>query len=71
MTLSYDYDEKAGHAHLEREASNLPSDDLDKEFLGIHRASAERKLLRKLDMRILPTIVVIFVMNYIDVRSFI
>ncbi|EGO00930.1 hypothetical protein SERLA73DRAFT_50208 [Serpula lacrymans var. lacrymans S7.3] len=31
-----------------------------------HRAAGERKLLRKLDMRLMPTIVVIYLMNYID-----
>ncbi|KAI0918954.1 hypothetical protein AcV5_002000 [Taiwanofungus camphoratus] len=30
------------------------------------RASAERKLVRKLDIRLMPTIIVIFIMNYID-----
>jgi hypothetical protein len=30
------------------------------------RALAERKLVRKLDMRLLPTIFLIFIMNYID-----
>uniref|UniRef100_A0A0W0G0G1 Uncharacterized protein n=1 Tax=Moniliophthora roreri TaxID=221103 RepID=A0A0W0G0G1_MONRR len=30
------------------------------------RALAERKLVRKLDTRVLPTIVLIFIMNYID-----
>lgn len=34
------------------------------------RAIAERKLVRKLDCRVLPTIFVIYIMNYIDVRSF-
>ena len=33
------------------------------------RASAERQLVKKLDHRLLPTIVVIFIMNYIDVRQ--
>ena len=32
------------------------------------RQSAERRLLRKLDFRLLPTIVVIYLMNYVDVR---
>ena len=32
------------------------------------RQTAERRLLRKLDFRLLPTIVVIYLMNYIDVR---
>ena len=31
------------------------------------RPAAERRLVRKLDMRLLPTIIVIFIMNYIDV----
>ncbi|KAJ3771621.1 hypothetical protein FB446DRAFT_644899 [Lentinula raphanica] len=30
------------------------------------RILAERKLVRKLDTRVLPTIVLIFIMNYID-----
>lgn len=33
------------------------------------RPSAERRLVRMLDMRLLPTIIVIFIMNYIDVRG--
>ena len=39
----------------------LPGDDT--------RASAERRLVKKLDHRLLPTIVVIYIMNYIDVRQ--
>lgn len=31
------------------------------------RILAERRLVRKLDMRLLPTIFLIFIMNYIDV----
>jgi hypothetical protein len=30
------------------------------------RRLAERKLVRKMDMRLVPTIIVIFIMNYID-----
>ncbi|KAG0693959.1 major facilitator superfamily domain-containing protein [Suillus ampliporus] len=30
------------------------------------RQAAERRLVRKLDFRLLPTIVIIFIMNYID-----
>ena len=33
------------------------------------RAAAEKRLVKKLDHRLLPTIVVIFIMNYIDVRQ--
>ena len=32
------------------------------------RASAEKKLVRKLDMRLISTIILIYIMNYIDVR---
>ena len=32
------------------------------------RAAAERRLVRTLDMRLLPTIIIIFIMNYIDVN---
>ena len=32
------------------------------------RKAAERRLIRKLDMRLLPTIILIYIMNYIDVR---
>lgn len=32
------------------------------------RASAEKKLVRRLDSRLLPTVIAIYLMNYIDVR---
>lgn len=32
-----------------------------------NRKAAERHLVRKLDMRLMPTVVVIYLMNYIDV----
>lgn len=34
------------------------------------RADAEKSLLRRLDVRLLPTIVIIYVMNYIDVSTY-
>ena len=34
------------------------------------RLLAERKLVRKLDRRLLPTILVIYIVNYIDVRHY-
>ena len=52
----------------QRRASNesLP----DGELLATDvRPAAERRLVRMLDMRLLPTIIVIFIMNYIDVRD--
>lgn len=36
-----------------------------------NRQAAERLFMRKLDMRLMPTVVVIYLMNYIDVRLFI
>ena len=33
------------------------------------RVSAERRLVKKLDHRLLPTIILIYIMNYIDVRQ--
>ncbi|KAI5120277.1 hypothetical protein M0805_005334 [Coniferiporia weirii] len=40
--------------------------NLGSNVLTDQRAVAERRLLRKLDMRLLPTVVLIFLMNYID-----
>lgn len=34
------------------------------------RLLAERKLVRTLDRRVLPIIIIIYIMNFIDVRSF-
>ena len=33
------------------------------------RAAAEKRLVKKLDHRLLPTIVVIYIMNFIDVSQ--
>ena len=53
---------------IERKVSSvLPEDVRDGELLGPLRKSAEKRLLRKLDMRLLPTIGMISIMNYIDV----
>ncbi|KAH0829188.1 major facilitator superfamily domain-containing protein [Lanmaoa asiatica] len=38
----------------------------DQEILQEARRAAERRLVRKLDFRLLPTIIIIFLMNYID-----
>lgn len=43
--------------------------DSDAELLLLEdRERAEKRLVRLLDMRLLPTIILIFLMNYIDVR---
>lgn len=40
----------------------------DEELLSSERRpAAEKALVRKLDMRLLPTIVLVFILNYIDV----
>ncbi|KAG8221320.1 hypothetical protein J3R82DRAFT_1488 [Butyriboletus roseoflavus] len=36
-----------------------------------NRKGAERRFVHKLDMRLMPTVVVIYLMNYIDVSLFI
>ena len=50
----------------ESASESLPDGELLVE--GV-RAAAERRLVRMLDTRLLPTIILIFIMNYIDVRS--
>ncbi|TCD66551.1 hypothetical protein EIP91_001272 [Steccherinum ochraceum] len=63
-------DEKAigSVEHVEQSSRNSP--DVLKEHNELLaddvRPAAERKLVRTLDMRLLPTIVLIFIMNYID-----
>lgn len=56
---------------IEKISSSSSSRDLssDDGFLltADQRQSAEKKLVRKLDRRVLPTIVAIYIMNYIDV----
>ncbi|KAJ3813547.1 major facilitator superfamily domain-containing protein [Lentinula lateritia] len=51
-------EEQANPAPFEEDP--LPPEGSDERIL------AERRLVRKLDMRVLPTIVLIFIMNYID-----
>ena len=61
--------ESSAHAYVETDKETGPHDLSDDGFLleNDQRASAERRLVKKLDHRLLPTIVVIFIMNYIDV----
>lgn len=58
--------------HLEKKPSSSFNDTKDDGYLlsADVRPSAERALVRKLDMRLLPTIILIFIMNYIDVSLF-
>lgn len=53
---------------------HLPHDSAKNEPDGIllspdRRPLAEQQLVRMLDMRLLPAIILIFIMNYIDVSS--
>ncbi len=53
--------------HVEQ-SSTTKIDDADGELLLPERRSvAEKKLVRMLDLRLLPTIVLVFILNYIDV----
>ena len=50
-------------------AASLDAPDDDSELLAPEvRQTAERHLVRVLDSRLMPTIIIIFLMNYIDVR---
>jgi hypothetical protein len=52
------------------EHSVVPKGEVDiSHWTADERARAERKLVRKLDFRLMPMIIVIFIMNYIDVSS--
>lgn len=55
----------------EQKASRtLRKDDDNDALSGIQRNYAEKKLVRRLDMRLMPAMVVIFLMNTIDVSLF-
>ena len=67
--MSFDEKDKVSIAQVERRPSAASSLD-DGELLALDvRAAAERRLVRILDWRLLPTIVLIFIMNYIDVSN--
>jgi hypothetical protein len=63
--------ESSPHAYVETHRETSLHDPDDDGFLleNDQRASAERQLVKKLDHRLLPTIIVIYIMNYIDVRQ--
>jgi hypothetical protein len=54
---------------IENKATRADTLDAIPEIGTPERILAERKLVRKLDMRLLPTIILIYIMNYIDVSS--
>jgi hypothetical protein len=63
--------ESLAHDYIEdrKETGSHDSNDDGVLLESDKRASAERRLVKKLDHRLLPTIVVIYIMNYIDVRQ--
>lgn len=71
--MSLNEKDEASIAQIERRPSTAASDgekSEDGDLLSLDvRAAAERKLVRMLDWRLLPTIVLIFIMNYIDVSA--
>ena len=63
--------ESPAHVYIETH-KEIASHDLNDDGVLLEddkRVSAERRLVKKLDHRLLPTIVVIYIMNYIDVRQ--
>lgn len=68
--MSLDEKHEVGVEHVESGPTSTSSPSVDGELLAQDiRLSAERRLVRTLDMRLLPTIILIFIMNYIDVRA--
>ena len=59
------------HVYIDNDKETTSHDSNDDGVLleGNKRVSAERRLVKKLDHRLLPTVVVIYIMNYIDVRQ--
>ena len=59
------------HDYIEND-KEIDSHDLDDDGVLLEndkRASAERRLVKKLDRRLLPILALMFIMNYIDVRQ--
>ena len=65
------YDVKVEHVESKvssTEVVNIEDEDGELLLPG-RREQAEKKLVRKLDFRLLPTIILIFILNYIDVSD--
>jgi hypothetical protein len=59
-------EEHAPRHHTQPKMEEEPIPELG----SAEREHLERKLVRKLDTRVLPTIILIYIMNYIDVCAF-
>ena len=58
-----------GNKRLDRKGDDQTPED-DRMLLDSgRRKEEERRLVRKLDMRLLPMIILIYIMNYIDVSA--
>ena len=62
-----DGDDVSGSPDLVEEGIVQATDDDGELLLAGVRQHAERRLVSRLDLRLLPTIVLIFILNYIDV----
>ncbi|KAJ8079901.1 hypothetical protein PM082_016726 [Marasmius tenuissimus] len=69
MTTLGEKDNEKGEVHAIEHASTH-SPETDSEPLPVagsaEREEAERRLVRKLDRRVLPTVAIVYIMNYID-----
>ena len=67
-----DVDErKVSEDQVEHIDTAVSDDPLLESLLGDERVKVERRLKFKLDTRLLPTIILIYILNYIDVRRMI
>ncbi|KAL0062319.1 hypothetical protein AAF712_010803, partial [Marasmius tenuissimus] len=69
MTTLGEKDNEKGEAYAIEHASTH-SPEVDSKPLPVagsaEREEAERRLVRKLDRRVLPTVAIVYIMNYID-----
>ena len=56
-------DESSNELHMQDDPENLPASGSQE------RAMAEHRLVRKMDTRLLPTLILIYILNVVDVCS--
>ncbi|KAH7904471.1 major facilitator superfamily domain-containing protein, partial [Hygrophoropsis aurantiaca] len=64
--MSFDGEKKKSESYTEDVVAARPTEDDSKLLADDIRRVAERKLVRKLDFRLMPAVVIIYLMNYID-----
>jgi hypothetical protein len=57
---------RASGQHVEQVESAAPEDGVHGGRLSAEELAVEKKLLRKIDARIMPVVITIYLMNYID-----